>query len=96
MQSQAGARRDCGCTASAGQCSDLLANLGPEPTLRSPQAIGVSLSALALVAITTLGTSRGEEREYLRLRPLKEPAPCVNNTSCPLVAAPRIYDHLRS
>ena len=54
-----------------------------------PQAIGLALSALVLVAVT-LGTSRGEEREYLRLRPHKEPSPCVDN--CPLVPAPRINE----
>jgi hypothetical protein len=60
--------------------------------LRIPQAIGLPLSALVLIAVN-LGTSRGEEPEYLRLRPLKEPAPCANNANgCPFVAAPRINE----
>jgi hypothetical protein len=50
------------------------------------------LSTLVLFAVA-FGSSHGEEREYLRLRPLKEPAPCVNNASgCSFVAAPRINE----
>ena len=60
-------------------------------TLRTPRAIGLPLSALVLLAVAS-GTSRGEEREYMRLRPLKEPAPCVNAMGCPSVAAPRINE----
>lgn len=59
--------------------------------MRIPQALGLPLSGLVLAAVT-LATSRGEEREYLRLRPHKEPVPCVNAGGCPSVAAPRINE----
>src|SRR5262249_25070192 len=66
-----------------------MTSTGSRPS-RAARAAGLPLSALVLLAVT-LGTSRGEEREYMRLRPLKEPAPCVNyTTGCPSVAAPRI------
>jgi hypothetical protein len=65
----------------------MVRDLNRSRTLRIPQVIRLPLSALVLSAMT-LGTTHGQEREYLRLRPHKEPTPCVVN--CPLVAAPRI------
>jgi hypothetical protein len=44
------------------------------------------------LAAASLGSSHGEEREYLRLRPHKEPAPCADARSCPFVDAPRINE----
>jgi hypothetical protein len=60
--------------------------------MRLAGAIGLSLSAL-LAATSQAGA---EEREYLRLRPLKQPTACVGNAkgNCPLVAAPRINRRL--
>ena len=60
-------------------------------TLSTPQAVGLLLSALAL-APASLGSAQGEEREYLRLRPHKQPAPCADPRGCGFVAAPRINE----
>jgi hypothetical protein len=47
------------------------------------------LSGLVLAA-ACLGNAHGEEREYLRLRPHKEPTLCLDPRGC--VAAPRINE----
>lgn len=59
---------------------------------------GLILIALACVAVAplvaaTMPTLAGEEAEYLRLRPAKEPA-CASGRrgKCQLVQAPRIND----
>jgi hypothetical protein len=53
-----------------------------------------ALAALACLAAGTIGA--GAEPDYLRLRPHKERAVCVDETrgECPLVEAPRINRRL--
>jgi hypothetical protein len=58
--------------------------------LKTTATIARALIAVACLAVTVGSVSA--EAEYLRLRPHKEPAPCVATVKgkCPLVAAPRI------
>ena len=64
--------------------------------MRSPYRTAVPVIAAAmLAALTAVTSAESIQSERLRLRPLKEPAHCVDGGTCPLVASPRI-GHRRS
>jgi len=48
-----------------------------------------------LAAMTAIASAESVTSERLSLRPLKEPATCIDSGSCPLVASPRV-NHRRS